>query len=322
MNTSTELLACPDCRSQDVGAEGCPDCGLRPRTDGGLLDWLASERLDVPEPEVNRFYEARPFPGYAEGDDASTLLDRCRRSGFLQALDRAVPADARVLDAGCGTGQLAAFLALSSLGRQVVGVDACRASLEAAAGFRDRVQIENLVLTRGNLFSLPVAEASFDVVNCRGVVHHNADWEAATLSVARHVKPGGVLVLGFYENIARLPHRLRRKLAAKRSRPFTLLDPVLRRRDLDDEKKLTWIEDQYRHPLEWCLPFPKVVKLLDGAGFDWLRSVPPTPTDGGLFDPTPRPSGLGLGLRRWGWALTPGDQDAGLVGYVARRRAR
>ncbi|GJM23531.1 MAG: hypothetical protein DHS20C15_34460 [Planctomycetota bacterium] len=317
-----DLLACPECRSAAANAEGCPDCELRPSQAGGVIDWLANERLDVPEPDVNRFYEARPFPGYAEGDDASSLLDRCRRSGFLTALDRSIPPDAKVLDAGCGTGQISAFLALSSLSREVVGVDACSASLAAAANFRDRTRAENLTLCRGDLFSLPVAEQGFDVVNCRGVVHHNADWQAATRSVARHVKPGGVLVLGFYENIARLPHRIRRRLAAKRRRPFTILDPVLRRSDLDEEKKLTWIEDQYRHPLEWCLPFPQVVKLLDDCGFDWVRSVPPTPAQGGLFDPTPRPSAFGLALRRWGWALTPGDQDAGLVGYVAKRRAR
>ena len=37
------------------------------------------------------------------------------------------------------------------------------------------------------------------------------------------------------------------------------LDPVLRRRDLDEEKKRTWIEDQYRHPLEHILAFPSVL---------------------------------------------------------------
>lgn len=321
MTEPTSLLACPGCRAGLVDAQACARCGLRAHLESGVIDWLTAEQLAVPEPEVNRFYEARPFPGYAAGDDASSLLDRCRRSGFLAALDRAVAPDARVLDAGCGTGQVAAFLALSSLGRRVVGVDACRASLEAAGAFRDRVGADNLTLMRGDLFSMPVAEGAFDVVNCRGVVHHNSDWRQATRRVARHVRPGGVLVLGFYESVARLPHRLRRRLVGRRGRPFAFLDPVLRRRDLDEEKKRTWIEDQYRHPLEASLAFPEVAQLLDECGFDWLRSVPPTPTREGLFDATPRPGRLALLARRWGWALTPGDQDAGLVGYVAKRRA-
>src|SRR6185295_4758895 len=74
-------------------------------------------------PHVQAFYEARPFPGYAPADDAASILDRCRRSPFLVALDRAVPPDARVLDAGCGTAQLANFLALAGPRRRIVGAD-------------------------------------------------------------------------------------------------------------------------------------------------------------------------------------------------------
>jgi len=136
----------------------CPRCGLEPGRDEGLIDFLSDGRLPVPEPTVNAFYEGRPFPGYAPGDDATSLLDRSRRSPFLVSLDDAVPPDATVLDAGCGTGQVAAFLALSARRRAVFGVDACRASLDAANAFRTKANIDNLQLIRGNLLSMPVAE--------------------------------------------------------------------------------------------------------------------------------------------------------------------
>jgi len=268
---------------------------------------------------VNAFYELRPFPGYAPGDDATALLDRCRASPFLAALDRAVAPDARVLEVGCGTGQFSNFLALAGPRRRVTGLDYTRASLAAAEEFRARAGARNLLLARADLFAMPVPERAFDVVICRGVVHHTPDPDGATRQVCARVAPGGHLVLGFYEAVARLPHRARRALSGGGARPIRMLDKVLRRRDLTEDKKLTWIEDQYRHPLEHSLSFPHIVKVVRECGLQWVMSVPPAPP-AGLFDPTPQPSRPGLELRRleWAWRCLA-DEDAGLVCFVARR---
>lgn len=273
-------------------------------------------------PHVAAFYEARPFPGYAPADDAASVLDRCRRSPFLRSLDDAVPPDALVLDAGCGTAQLANFLALAGPRRRVVGADRCAASLAAGEAFRRRAGAANLRLLRADLFALPLPEGAFDVVISRGVVHHTPDPDRAVRSICRHVRPGGYLVLGFYESVARLPHHLRRVLSGGGRRPWTLLDPVLRRRDLDDEKKRTWIEDQYRHPLERSLSFPAIADTVREAGFSWLGSVPPAPGSG-LFTPSAEPGRAGLAWRRLGWAWRClWDEDAGLVCLLARRHLR
>jgi ubiquinone/menaquinone biosynthesis C-methylase UbiE len=122
------------------------------------------------------------------------------------ALDRALPSDARILDCGSGTSQLAAFLALSAPRRKVFALDGCRASLACADAFRARVGIPNLNLVRADLFDLPVKADSFEYVISRGVVHHTPDPAEAIRRVARCVGPGGTLVLGFYETWARLFH--------------------------------------------------------------------------------------------------------------------
>jgi SAM-dependent methyltransferase len=201
----------------------------------------------------------------------------------------------------------------------VIAVDACRASLAEAGRFRARVSITNLHLLRASLFALPVPEKAFEVVVSRGVVHHTPDVERAIRCVARHVAPGGFLVLGFYETAARGLHCARRALGRPFGRPIRVLDPVLRRGDLDEEKKRTWIEDQYRHPLERILPLPWVLQLLRSQGFTWIRTVPPAPLETSLFDPTDEPSPLGILSRRAGWfARGLGDEDAGLVCVVMR----
>ncbi len=131
-----DLLRCPRCAATLDRHLACEPCGLRPAREQGLVDFLGSGREPVPAPHVNSFYEARPFPGYADGDDATTLLDRCRASPFAAALDQSIPPQATVLDAGCGTGQISNFLALAGRRRTLVGADACRASLRLAEGFR------------------------------------------------------------------------------------------------------------------------------------------------------------------------------------------
>ncbi len=313
---------CPRCfRDMPRDSVDCPACGLAFRRVGGVLDVLGAQPRESKAAEVESFYTAAPFPGYAPSDDAVSLLERSRRSSFLCSLDEAVPTDGRFLSVGCGTAQVPAFLALSGPKRRVVGIDGCSASLQVADRFAASIALENLCLVRGDLFDLPVEAASFDLVSCRGVVHHTPDPYGAIDRVARCVAPGGTLILGFYETLARGWHRTRRRLANLRGQvPIAALDPILRRRDLGAEKKRIWIEDQYRHPLEHILPLPRVLDFLERQGFDYVRTVPPSP-QAGLLDSTPRPSSLALLRRRLGWmvgGLT--DPDAGLVILVVRRR--
>lgn len=314
------VLWCPACRVPLQAEQACERCGFRCIRDGGILDFLLPAERDSDFRKVNAFYEANPFPGYAPGDNAATLLDRSRRSPFLVALDQAIGPAERVVDCGCGTGQLAAFLALAGPRRSVYGVDACRASLRLADGFRERAGAANLTLLRGDLFALPVAEGVFDVVISRGVVHHTPEPWRAIECVARRVRPGGVLVLGFYESAGRAFHHFRQRLYRSFRGPVRRLDPILRRRDLGDEKKRTWVADQYEHPLEASLPFPRVWRQLRAAGFEWLRSVPPAPLDEPMFSATDEPGGLRLAARRAGWAFAGlRDEDAGMACVVARR---
>lgn len=319
---------CPRCFAAVPRGEPdatCTGCGLAAVRHGALLDVIGPREREARASDVERFYTRSPFPGYAPADDAGTILDRSRRSAFLVALDRAIAPDARVLDCGCGTGQLAAFLALAAPHRTVFGLDGCLASLSCGEAFRERTGTTNLQFVRADLFDLPVAEASFETVVCRGVVHHTPDPDAAIASVARCVAPGGVLLLGFYETLGRAFHVARRALGRVVGGPITALDPVLRCADLGDEKKRIWIEDQYRHPLEHILPMPRVLRRLEALGFRWVRSVPPLPDGPGgapaeLFEESERPGPLGRTWLRTGWMLAGlNDPDAGLVCLVARR---
>ena len=81
---------------------------------------------------VRRFYTEAPFPSYGARDTLASLRLRAERSPLARLLDEAIPQDARVLDLGCGTGQMTIFLANGK--RRVVGADLTRASLALARG--------------------------------------------------------------------------------------------------------------------------------------------------------------------------------------------
>ena len=68
---------------------------------------------------VRRFYERAPFPGYPPRESLEALYMRAERSVFARLVHEAIPGDARIVEVGCGTGQMSLYLARAD--RIVVG---------------------------------------------------------------------------------------------------------------------------------------------------------------------------------------------------------
>jgi SAM-dependent methyltransferase len=101
----------------------------------------------------------------------------------------------RILDLGCGDGQLTARIAAT--GAEVVGLDA---SPRMAAAARSR----GIKVDEGQAESLPYAQHSFDVVFSNAALHWVRDQDAMMAEVRRVLKPGGRFVaeMGGQGNIA------------------------------------------------------------------------------------------------------------------------
>ena len=110
--------------------------------------------------------------------------------------------DSRVVDVGCGEGGHSFRLA-THFGARVLGVDPVQRHLDLARTARrdqppevgDRVSFE-----RGHATSLPVHDASVDLVWCRDVLVHVPDVAAAHAEFARVLRPGGFVVA--YQRVA------------------------------------------------------------------------------------------------------------------------
>jgi 2-polyprenyl-3-methyl-5-hydroxy-6-metoxy-1,4-benzoquinol methylase len=275
--------------------------------------------MDSRTEAVRRFYEQAPFPGYALRDSLQALRRRAERSAFARLLDRAIPGDARIADVGCGTGQMALYLARAD--RMVVAADITRASLLLARTAARRFGLDRVLFVETDLRSPGLQAGAFDVVYCSGVVHHTPDPRAAFASVAALARPGGMIVLGVYNAFARVPSRVRRiaaKLSGFRLVPF---DPVLRERNAEPSRRQAWIRDQYQHPEEHRHTLAEVQGWFEENDVEYVRSYPSAvigdePED--LFAPADDDWTIEAWLAQLGWMWTLGH-EGGLFFTIGRR---
>jgi ArsR family transcriptional regulator len=94
-------------------------------------------------------------------------------------------------DLGCGTGQVAATLALHV--QKLIAVDASAEMLSAA---RERLRAhENVIIRQGVLERLPIEDESLDAAVFLLVLHHLPDPTAALAEAARVLRPQGKLLI-------------------------------------------------------------------------------------------------------------------------------
>lgn len=105
----------------------------------------------------------------------------------------ALPAGARVLDAGCGTGEATAWFRQATEGRVLVmGMDLATAHVHAA---RATAPAEVPVL-QADMLRPPFAAASFDLVWAVNAINHLPDPVAGVRVLSSLLRPGGRLVVG------------------------------------------------------------------------------------------------------------------------------
>ena len=138
------------------------------------------------EPDAVRSMFDRIAPAYDAMNRVMTVgLDqRWRRL----AVELAVQPGDRVLDACCGTGDLA--LEAERQGGQVVGLDFSERMLERA-----RRKSQTVEWLHGDLLALPFEDGSFDAATVGFGVRNVADLELGLRELRRVLRPGGRLAI-------------------------------------------------------------------------------------------------------------------------------
>lgn len=145
-----------------------------------------------PYPRWQRFNRTKPIP-------LSAYLRQLTEGQFEPPPFLDAPA---MLVAGCGTGREMLSAASSWQPASVTGFDLSRNSLAYAHAMAERLGISADVY-QADLTDIEVWHETFDVIVCTGVLHHLEDPIAGWHRLRRLLRPGGVMLIGLYSQLAR-----------------------------------------------------------------------------------------------------------------------
>ena len=156
---------------------------------------------------VQRQYEENPYPRWIKAAPAGKAKNidgyLCQKFPLVSFKRFGKSGKIDVLVAGCGTGQHSIGTAQQFQGAQVLAIDLSISSL----GYAKRKELElgmtQIEFAQADLLKLGSLGRSFDVIESAGVLHHLADPWAGWRVLLSLLRPGGLMRLGFYSEVAR-----------------------------------------------------------------------------------------------------------------------
>jgi SAM-dependent methyltransferase len=234
---------------------------------------VRSARSDDSLEAVRDFWERHPlFSGESRHDVGTVEFfedhERTTLHEFGGSLDpiftRDIQAGRAVLDVGCGIG----FWVTQFARCNGAEISACDLTHTAVRLTRRRLELFGLTATvePGNAEELPYADASFDHINCQGVIHHTPSIQRCLSEFHRILKPGGTLCFSVYYKTWFLRSRVLFRLVAGLARPWIQLRGRGREGMLDvsTPEELIRLYDGRDNPIGRAYTRAEVQRLLRG----------------------------------------------------------
>ena len=227
--------------------------------EGKIPDFI-NYKLDKLTNKMSDFYNDVKFPNYDDLEDYSSLYDKGIKNSFTRRIDQSINYGVKVIEVGCGTGQLSLFLARGN--RKIYGVDLSQESLILGEKFREKNQIENVFFIKIDFFDLKFKNNNFDYVISNGVLHHTKNAQQAFKCLVNVLKPGGIIIIGLYHKYGRFFTILKQNLAKLLGKNIYMLDK--KSRNIKSKRKRdAWVTDQFFNPNE-TLHTPQEI-------FEWFK---------------------------------------------------
>ncbi len=229
---------------------------------------------DLETHKVTQFYKANPFPNYKESDSKQTILEKGDKNILSQNFKKFAGYNKKILEIGCGTGQLSIYFALGN-NNEIVALDPTIESITLAKKFSNKYEIPNIKFVNSDIFDDVLSDNYFDFIWCNGVLHHTKDPYGGFQIMCKSLKQNGYVLLGLYNKIGRL-RTLIRKYMIKLfgTKILNLLDPTLKNLKISDEERKAWIKDQYFHPIESLHTLDEVLNWFKNNKIDYVSSIP------------------------------------------------
>ena len=165
--------------------------------------------MDI-EVKIRKFYEDFPYPSFRI--EKKSDLNKLKFQKFLFELSKLyLNKRSRILDAGCGTGELTNLFA--SGGFDAWGADISEKSLQIAQGIANKLKVKSKY-KKTDVLNLKFPKNSFNLVICNGVLHHTKNPLLGFENLVRVTKPGGAIMIVIYNKYGSFPRRLVGKIAS------------------------------------------------------------------------------------------------------------
>jgi len=234
---------------------------------------------------VRAQYEENPYPRWLRMQtrfDAAPLADIIRELFPGLEVKRG---PARILLAGCGTGQNAIGTARRFADSNVLAVDLSLASLAYARRKTLELGVSNIVYRHADLLVLGSLGERFHLIEASGVLHHLEDPLAGWRVLAGLVEPGGFMRIGLYSERGRRHFAHARQFIAARGfdatpagiraaraaiRAATQDELLARVARNEDFYSLSGCRDMLFHVQESCFSLPELAAMIQALGLHFL----------------------------------------------------
>lgn len=236
--------------------------------------------------KVKDFYNSMPFNFAGGVEQNATLIKKNNAIKAYPNLDQilqGLPATAKIMDIGSGTGWFANSVAFH-YGLRCAGIDQCQGAVERARATAERLGVNEMVnFTVGDLFHLAAGE-QFTLVNSIGVLHHTPDCHRALANISSLVRTHGFIHIALYHKYGREPFlayfaeerrewfddNVKDKSSIERValEKYQKLNPLIK----DEIFLKSWCRDQVFHPHETLHTLAELYQWLQQLNFSPLST--------------------------------------------------
>lgn len=239
---------------------------------------------DAPRDSIKQsvldLYLAHPFPQWTKEVRRTRLPAEQCRYRFL-GLEEAMR-DARFLDVGCGTANRSMLVAKHYDVREYVGFDFSSASLRVAKEVAREEEFDRFTPREGDLFQLPYADESFDVVVSWGVLHHTSDPLRGFREMVRVCRPGGFVGLFLYNRFAHWRHNRQKEKVSRLAGPnveerFRIAHRLYGTKPISQmtPEEVAFFYDKYCHPHKSDHTLGETLRWFEDLGLEYHGSYLP-----------------------------------------------
>lgn len=230
--------------------------------------------------KIPDFYKNYPFPNIKiakRSDLYNTLIYNLVYGLTKKYLDKYQGKKIKILDIGCGTGELP--LGLAKLNCQIAAVDLNDNSLNVARLRAKNFSIRNINFKKADFVKDKFPLNYYDVVFSIGVLHHLKNPEENFEKLTKLVKVGGLIVIGIYNPYGSFKVRIIRgilKILAGENfdKKIEIYRKLFYRRPLTETEKVA-MADAFANPYRRYYTFEALLNWFKDNNIQYLDSTPP-----------------------------------------------